>query len=245
MKYTRQQITEAIQFWTRVLENKSPFIDDLVTEFSYDVVFNNKKIGIYLWVIKSIQRVANNTIFSGKLTNTDIIEDRKSEHTSSTAPITFGYITYTDPETQKTVLLSEPGVDSDRNHYNPPMIYVNSSFLGKEMTLIELASIVVHEMIHQFIVENATGDKLDNIANDADVNGGHDEEFTEMMNDINSKHGLNVAVQGSASYEKDSLIALSKFAGNDYEVNEGDGSKNELFRIVRSKDGYYTRVDFC
>ena len=36
-RYTKKQIQEAISFWTNILENTSPLIDELVDEY-YDIV---------------------------------------------------------------------------------------------------------------------------------------------------------------------------------------------------------------
>lgn len=148
MKYTKQQITEAIEFWTKVLENTSPFLDELIVHYDYNLVFRSKKLSVRLDDIKRIQQVAIDTIFGEKLKRIAIIEDEESKYTSDFVPVVYSYSTYTDPETQKTVLLTVPAVDSEGNHYSPPAIYVNLAFLRESMPLIELASIIVHEMVH-------------------------------------------------------------------------------------------------
>lgn len=63
------------------------------------------------------------------------------------------------------------------------------------MPFAYIANIIVHEMIHQFTIEN--GHELEvkgNAMKQKSIYDPHENEFLTMMNDINEKHGLSITV---------------------------------------------------
>lgn len=237
-KYTKRQIREAIDFWTRILENTSSFLDALVDEYGYDPVFNStKKMQVRLKDIERIHRIANSAIFNDVLANIDVIEDGNGEKTMNGAFIVYGFMVYFDDATKRWKLLSEEGIDSNGNVFPPPQLYVSPSFLNSQMPLVEIASIVVHEMIHQKISENASSDRLKQLA--SSNYDSHDSEFETLMHKINAKHGLNIQPYGTSSFRQDSINALKKFAGNDYKkMQEMEGENLRTTRVSKLGNGF-------
>ena len=74
--YTKQQIKEAIAFWTKILENTSPLIDSLIEDFGYDVVFGDRKIIPSLKIIEEIYDLVNLHMFSNALSKCPIEIDK-------------------------------------------------------------------------------------------------------------------------------------------------------------------------
>ena len=84
---------------------------------------------------------------------------------------------------------------SDGKTFYPPWFEISPLLLHFNMPFNYLASIVVHEMIHQYTVE--IGNELQDEEDDK-VNGKahdpHKNEFEEMMNSINDEYGLSIEV---------------------------------------------------
>lgn len=236
-KYTTAQITEAIKFWTKILENKSPFLDALVDDFGYDAVFSEKsKITVSLNVIEKIAKISNAIIFNSTLRDVDFSEDYEDKHMTPGAMLGYFFTAWEDPSSGEFNLLLQRGIDKGGNIFLPPTIYVSKQFLGQQMHLVALASVVVHELIHQKIVEEADSDRLEMLV--SCQHDMHSEEFLKIANDINAKHGLNVTKYGSFAYDNETVKALKNFVGNDY--NESDCEKNKCYRTW--KKGNYISV---
>lgn len=152
----------------------------------------------------------------------------------------YYYIAYTDSceNPTKYFLLIQKGQDSAGNVFNPPAIYINPNVIY--MPIISIASIVVHEMIHQDMVEN--GDGLTEQFNkdyrgiDYDMHGS---EFQKRANEMNAEFGLHVIACGSElTYDSDSIKTLKSFAKDSYQLNEDDS--NEKYRgRIDCGNGYF------
>lgn len=238
--YTRKQIKEAISFWTRVLENTSPVIDDLVGMFGYEAIFGGKKMRISVEIVNDIYDILNKNVFSNKLKKCPVAIDRNMQHIDKNVIMAYYYIAYTDSceKPTKYFLLTQKGQDGAGNVFNPPTIYINPAVIY--MPVISIASIVAHEMIHQDIVENGDGlvEQFNNDYRgiDYDIHGS---EFQKRANEINVEFGLHVIVRGSElTYYDDSIKALKSFAKDSYWLNEGDN--NEKYRgRIDCGNGYF------
>ena len=241
LKYSRQQIEEAIKFWTQILENKSPFLDRLVTEFGYDPVFRKDANMVFdLDSIKKIAYAANDIIFKRSIIDLRIVLDKHQKFTSVDVPFGYMYFIYDDEKSGKCTLLTQPVKDDEGNIlFDSPEIYVSPEFLGTtKFNLITVSSIIVHEMIHQSIVENAGSEELSQIRDTLSAEFGHNDKFKQMMSDINSKFGLNISIQGSSTYDDDSFRSLQKFAGSDYIIPEDEKNNFKYASITNHEFGF-------
>ena len=240
--YTKKQIREAIEFWTKILENTSPLIDALVEDFGYEIVFGKQCIIPSLKNIKTIYDLVNAYAFANKLVPCPIENDILGKCALDYAAMEFYNVLYTDTKENpsKYILLTQLGQDENGKTFYPPRIFVADRTLNEKMHLMSLVSIIAHEMIHQYVIEIGNGiqkqfeaDYVTYIPYDE-----HKGEFAVWMNTINSKHGLNVCEVGSKStYDKDSDNALKMFAGNDYAMNESTKSTDTM-KIEHHENGY-------
>lgn len=229
--YTKQQIQEAISFWTKILENTSPLIDALVEDFGYDVVFSDKKIIPTLKIIEDIYGIINVHLFNNALTKCPIENDKDGKCKIDNAAMKYYDVLYTDSKDHPTkyILLTQVGQDSEGNIFYPPRIFISDYILSSKTSIIALASMIAHEMIHQYVDEHGNGVQRQ-YENDY-MNKSYDphkEEFEQWMNIANNKYGLNVTKHGAQlSYADDCITNLKSFAGSDYNINE---SSNESFK---------------
>ena len=109
--YTKKEIQEAISFWTKILENKSPLIDALVEDFGYDVVFGRKKIIPTLNIIKTIYSIVNTYLFDNALVQCPIRIDDTGQCAAVNAAMVYHCTTYGDRPHDPTryILLREIG----------------------------------------------------------------------------------------------------------------------------------------
>lgn len=240
--YTKTQIQEAIAFWTKILENTSPLIDALTEEFGYDVVFGRQCVIPSLKIIEKIYHLVNMYAFDSKLVPCPIENDIFGKCALDNAIMEYYDVLYTDSKENPTkyILLTQMGQDESGKVYYPPRIFVANKTLNEKMQLMSLVSVVAHEMIHQYVIEIGDGiqkqfeaDYITHIPYDE-----HKNEFAIWMDRINSKHGLNICKVGSKiTYDKDSIDALKKFAGNDYAMNESIKSTDTM-KVERHENGY-------
>lgn len=223
--YSKQQIEEAISFWTKILENTSPLIDALVEDFGYDVVFGEAKIIPTLKMIEDIYDIINVHLFQNKLVKCSIEKDMFGYCKKEDAAMGYNSFMYEDPSNPDTyTLLTQTGQDSAGNIYQPPAIYVADETLDTRMSIIAIASIIAHEMMHQYNVE--IGDECkkeyDKDKHNIPYDSHKNDEFIKWQSIANGKLGLHVTEYGSkCTYDIDSVDALRKFAGSDYtKINE-------------------------
>lgn len=240
--YTKQQIQEAIAFWTKILENTSPFIDALVEEFGYDVVFGNRKIVPSLKIIENIYHMLNTYAFDNQLAICPIEKDIDGLCVIDNAAMEYCYTLYTDKieHPTKYVLLTQAGKDKNGNVFCPPKIIIADETLSSSMSLMSLISMIAHEMIHQHMIE--VGDDVQKqFEADYVTHEQYDEHnirFEKMMDQLNAAHGLNICKSGSKNtYDKDIIDALKNFVGSDYAMNESTQSTNTM-KVVSYDSGY-------
>ena len=231
--YSKKQVQEAIEFWTKILENESLLVDALVEDFGYDVVFGRKKILPTLKNIETIYDIVNTYMFSNALAKCPIEIDKYHYCKDNDAAMGYNCFMYQDSEDADTyVLLKQLGKDAEGNVYHPPAIYVNDETFDEPISIIGLASIVAHEMIHQYINEIGNGCKMtyDNDKNNIPYDVHDNDEFNKWKEIANSKLGLHVTTEGSKStYDSAAIDALKKFAESSYKINEHD---NQSIRKV-------------
>lgn len=234
--YTKKQIQEAIAFWTKILENTSPLIDALVEDFGYDVVFGDKKIIPTLKMIEDIYDIINVHLFGNSLAKCPIENDKDGKCKIDNAAMKYCNVLYTDSKKHPTkyILLTQIGQDAEGNIFYPPRIFVSDYILSSKITMIALASMVAHEMIHQYVNGNGVQRQYENDYMNKSYDP-HKEEFAKWMNIANSKHGLNITERGSQlSYDDNCKAHLKSFASSDYDVNESSNEsfKNNMRKIV-------------
>ena len=240
-RYTRRQIREAIEFWTKILENTSPLIDALVEEFGYDIVFGDAKIVPILKTIEKLYSIINVYAFDSKLKACPIEKDIDGKCLADDASMEFCNVLYTDSKENPTkyIVLDQIGKDDHGNVFYPLRMIVSDEILNSHIALIALTSIVAHEMIHQYV--NEIGNRLKTqFESDYVTHKVYDEhmgEFEDWMNAINAKHGLNITKQGSKmTYDQNSVDALKNFTGSDY-VNESLKSTDTM-KVDAHENGY-------
>ena len=196
-KYSKKQILEAINYWQSVLkmidESKSPLLDSFAKKFGEDIVFGdskNKNILPSLEMIEDIFDIANDIIFNSKLMHRDfkvvgIVEKLK-----------FASYVFAKAKKQgKPIFVDKIFHASNGKVFYPPYFEISSLMLQFKMPFNYLASIVVHEMIHQYTIEigNELQQQEDDILNNK-VHDPHKGDFEKMMNSINDKYGLSIEV---------------------------------------------------
>lgn len=221
-KYSKRQIKNAIKFWTMVLENKSPLIDDLITVFGYYYVFMGSPFIPSQNQLNAIYNVVNVHLFNNSLQSIPfILNDELCAKQKSLLGYVYEY--YTDDIKRCDVLITEKCVDSENIEHYPPMICVSKKFMNSRHLLISLTSLIAHEMIHQYCVEK--GNALKDIYECREKNekyNVHGDEFSNFMNIANSKHGLNIRPSGTDIIQMniDAMKTLDNFAGNDYMMED-------------------------
>ena len=237
MRYTRQQILEKLEFWKRELEkldeSRSPLIDALVDEFGEDSVFgfNGKHlIPVTLDLIEKCYAAINKWMFSSKLKQLPIFIEEESEYSRTSKDHLASY-SYTHRRTSpKYTLLTKKVVDENGKVHYPPRLKIPWFVLKSKMPLMFVASIIAHEMIHQYDVE--IGDELVRMKEDDDKEIKHDphgEVFKKFMKDANDLYGLSVELAVDLSHVADEF-ARSILAARE-KIDE-DGTNNDDGRIV-------------
>lgn len=223
--HTRKQIIEAIKYWQKRLdESKSSLLDAFSKEFGEDVVFGNagyERINASLDMIKRIYRISNDIIFNSALTLRDI----KLMHGNCQS---FASYVYAKARSHgKLVYVNQMYVAKDGNTYYPPYIEIRSYVLSVKMPFMFLASIVIHEMIHQYTVEH--GNELMHEDDDANIgkeHNPHGEEFMKIANDINEEHGTSIEEKCNIcaiKQEFDDAIAAAR------KMQESENGKNIVY----------------
>ena len=226
-KYSRSQIENAIKFWNMVLENKSPLIDDLVSVFDYYYVFMGMPLVPTQNNLSAIYDVVNKNLFDNKLHKRSFaVNDELCVKQNSLLGYVYEY--YSDDDRKTDVLISEKCIDSENSVHYPPMICLSHKFMHSAHLVVSLASLIAHEMIHQWCVEN--GNALKEIYDCREKDKEYDKhgpDFIKFMNLANSKHGLNIEIHGTSIDQSniDAIRSLKSFAGDDYmaenELNKG------------------------
>lgn len=217
-KYSRDQIENAIKFWSMILENKSLILDDLIEVFGYHYVFTGVPVIPTIWQLDEIYKIINRHMFNNELHKIPFIEDDELARKNN-ALLGYVFSSYSNDEKKIDVLIEQPSIDDDGNKYFPPSICLSKKLMSSMNLVISLASLVAHEMIHQLSIEN--GNELKDIyelKNNGKEYDRHGDFFKKWMDIGNSKYGLNIQIAGMSIDKSNisSMVALNAFAGNDY-----------------------------
>ena len=235
-RYTKKQIVEAIAFWKKILENKSPLLDSLVDEFGYGIVFNDVPVHATLKMFKTLFKHINAHMFNNKLAKWPFIKnDAECEAKDAICGYVHSLLSNLEKQ-QYDVVLRDTMVDGEL--YLAPH-YAFHSFVvdGHECTLAFAASLLAHEMIHQYNFECEDEGKNQWLAiaygKDYDEHGTN---FERWMDIANSKYGLCVQKHGHGSLRDISSAATSAmkdFAGNDYKMESEKLEKHNGHTILK------------
>lgn len=227
-RHTRQQIIEAIKYWQNVLkrmnESKSLLLNAFSNEFGEDVVFGNagyERINASLDMIKRIYSISNDVIFNSalKLRDIKLVNDNCQSFAS--------YVYAKVRQHGKLVYVNQIYVAQDGKTYYPPYISIQSLVLNVKMPFMFLASIVIHEMIHQYTVEH--GNELateDNDAKSNKIHNPHGDEFMKIANNVNEEHGMSIEEKcnlHNIKKEFDDAIAAAR------KMQESENDKNIVY----------------
>lgn len=150
--YTKKQILEAIDYWTKVLnESKSPLIDDFIAEFGEDVVLSRDlkdKIRLSEDIIKKTYSIVNKWLFGSKLRmpliDVEDIREYVKTKTHHLASYVFEYFVMNN----KPVLLTRQLTAPDGTVHKPPRIMIPFMLIQTKAPFMFFANIIAHEMIH-------------------------------------------------------------------------------------------------
>lgn len=236
-RYTKKQIKEAIDFWKVILENKSPLLDDLVDEYGYGIVFYNVPIHLTMKQFDVLFDAINHNLFSNMLQKWPFI---KNDIECNAANALCGYVPdlISNVEQKKyDVVLEEMTINNEV--YVPPHYAFSSRLVdGHECSLILAASLMAHEMIHQFNLEHEDEGSIWwlSAAHSKDYDP-HGKNFERWMDRANAIHGLHVQKHGQGLnvvvLSKNAVDAVNAFAGQDY-VCENDNEDN--YKILKRNE---------
>lgn len=174
-------------------ESKSPLLDEFAKTFGVNIVFSTNGYEMILPsldMIQEIYRIANKIIFDSKLQTREFKISRMTEKLKFAS-----YVFAKSKINGKPVFINKIIYTKDGKTFYPPWFEVSMLLLHFKMPFNYLASIVVHEMIHQYTVE--IGNELQT-EEDFKANGKkydpHENEFEKMMNTINDNYGLLIEV---------------------------------------------------
>lgn len=247
-RYTSQQITEAIKFWTKILENKSPLLDSMVDEFGYGIVFNNVPIHITLKLLNTLFQHINSNMFSNSLVKWPfIVNDKICQQSNAICGYVHALIS--NIEKRRYEVVTKKTID-DGNELLPPYYAFSSNFIsGNQCSLILVASILAHEMIHQYNYENEDEGSIrwNTVAYNKPYDA-HGKNFEKYMDIANSTYGLNVVKHGYGDISQlnsDAIDALHSFAKDDYS-NESSNNLNNIYghRIISHTQDYSSIIEF-
>lgn len=132
-------------------ESKSTLLDAFAQKFGEDVVFSsngNEKILPSLKMIEDIYGIANEVLFDSKLIH------REFKVTGITEKLKFAsYVFANAKKNGKPTFVDHIFYASNGKIFYPPYFEVSSLLFHFKMPFNYLASIVVHEMIHQYNIE--------------------------------------------------------------------------------------------
>lgn len=166
----------------------------MTEEFGYAAVFEDRTVRLDLDLLATLRRLLNRHVFKNRLDLISIEIDKSGNCCKSGSVMMYNYAVYDDPdEPGQYFLLTRVGVDGNGNKFYPPSISVNPVFFNMDLSLMTVAGILAHEMIHQETVENgnvlAEKFKCDMSGKTYDEHGA---KFSRRMDEINREFGLNV-----------------------------------------------------
>lgn len=246
-KYTKQQIAEAIQFWKKILENKSPLLDDLVDNFGYGAVFNSIPMPMTLKTYEKLFDKANLHVFSERLVKWPfVIDDQECDASNALC----GYVNslISNVEKQRYNVVTKDCIVDGELYKSPHYAFKTAIVDGHSYALMMTMSLLVHEMIHQFNYECED----EGVVQWLDAAYGrtydmHGKNFMKMMDKVNTEHGLSVSKTGIGSLkqlEADAIDKVKSFARNDYKNESDNGEVIYGHKILKHNKDYSAFTQF-
>lgn len=252
-KYTKQQIQNAIKYWTRKLntlnESKLHVIDELVMQFGEDIVLSKEhSFTPTTQELKAIYDILNNNLFNGEL---------------KTIPVTYcnsismadRYNTYNavsnnnEPTVDKMparamhLAASKENKDSNGNlksiDFFSNIIMMNSDYMLKNVFIFVVATLC-HEMIHycdSFSKEMHDKFLADTLTGNNDTNYHENTIFQEKMQEAN-ENGIRVVehLTSDDRHEADmSRVTLKNVLGENEKFQESEVIYGNQMIYVRNK----------
>jgi len=202
-------------------------LDDLVDEYGYGIVFHNMPVNATLRSFEKLFASINKNIFSNMLVKWPFIID---DEACNAVNAICGYVPdmISNVEEQRYYVVLNDTVVDDMLFVPPHYAFSSKLVKGNECSLILAASLLAHEMMHQynFEIEDECSVKWFDDAYGRSYDK-HGKNFEKWMKIANDKYGLNVKKSGCGTISDLSIEAynaLKKFAGKDYvnELNEDE-----------------------
>ena len=246
-KYAKEQIAEAIQFWKKILENKSPLLDSLIDDFGYGVVFNGIPTPMTLKTYEKLFDKANNYLFSRKLVKWPFVVDDQECNASNAL---CGYVNslISNIEKQRYDVVTEDCIVCGELYKAPHYAFKSIIADGHSYALMMAMSLLVHEMIHQFNYEceDEGAVQWPDIAYGRTYDP-HGKNFMKMMDNINARHGLSISKFGFGSLDQlqvDAIDKVKSFARHDYKNESSNGETIYGHTILKHNEDYSAFTQF-
>lgn len=262
-KYTKQQIKNAIDYWTRKLnvlnESKAKVIDDLISKFKEDVVLSKEEnFSPNTQDLRDIYDILNTNLFNGELKNIPITYC----NSRSFADRVNTYITASNSNEQQADDISSIGahlaVTKEQKNENGiiekitfsnNVIVLNSDYIKKNI-FIFIVACLCQEMIHYC---DSFSDEMHNkfLKQELDPNYSFDAHknsiFQTKMSEAN-ENGINVEETLSLRLDKDAYkarLTLKNVFGEE-ESRETTVKQFNNMLIVKNKKtgiGFFAQFD--
>ena len=262
-KYTKQQIKNAIDYWTRKLnvlnESKAKVIDDLISKFKEDVVLSKEEnFSPNTYDLRDIYDILNTNLFNGELKNIPITYC----NSRSFADKVSTYIAASNSNEQQADDISSIGahlaVTKEQKNENGivekitfsnNVIVLNSDYIKKNI-FIFIVACLCQEMIHYC---DSFSDEMHNkfLKQELDPNYSFDAHknsiFQTKMSEAN-ENGINVEETLSLRLDKDAYkarLTLKNVFGEE-ESRETTVKQFNNMLIVKNKKtgiGFFAQFD--
>ena len=246
-KYTKEQITKAIKYWSRVLERideveatkkSNAVVDGLIAEFGYDLVTNTRSTyRLNDEDLEKIFLILNRHLFENKLKKPFLrylpeqnVVNRINDN------IIASEVFENDVEKAKCygVFLSAALDDVNSSgktigvHFADDQIIINSTYLTKCVFIFAVASIC-HEMIHYYrrTLPGFDDQYFKESVGELEPEEPHDNEVFEQKMDEAKKYGINV-IKGQGH--------------NETYFDMNFGARNRLASVIGEKDNNNTII---
>ena len=263
-KYTKQQIKNAIDHWTRKLnvlnESKAKVVDDLISKFKEDVVLSKEEIfSPNTQDLRDIYDILNTNLFNGELKNIPITYC----NSQSFADRFNTYNIVSDNNEQYAEKINSIGVHLaatkeqkddqgavEKIDFSNNVIILNSDYIKKSI-FIFIVACLCHEMIHycdSFSSEMHDKFLKSNVDLNYEFNLHKNIIFQTKMSEA-VESGINVKEKISPQINKDAYearVVLKNVFGEDEESEETSIRQFNNMLIVKNKKtglGFFAQFD--
>lgn len=248
-KYTKKQIAEAIEFWKKILENKSPLLDSLVNDYGYGAVFNGVPVPMTIDGCKKIFNRVNSIVFGKKMKMWPfVIDDALCR--SNNAICGYVHSLISNAKLGKYDVVTKKTIDGDDVLLPPKYALSNVFKVGSFQSLPMIVSLIAHEMIHQFNYEHENEGVVRWMAEATNsYYNMHGENFEIWMKIFDEEYGIHIEKSGQNSlkaFDKSVIDALKKFAGNSYlnEIEKTIKHNTKGYEIIKQTKNSIVEVIF-